>query len=136
MKNNYVFKNKNEWWVALFYFFFLQVSVMSDSIEDSYFIYFCAQSVARCCFGWNIGRKSVTKCVKYDRYIKKWRSSPDQCGSVGWASSHKEKGGWFDSPSGQVPSWGRTRGNWLLLLSHIDVSLPLFLPPFPLSKNK
>ena len=33
-----------------------------------------------------------------------------------------------------VPSWGHARGNWLLYLSHIDVSLPLFLPPSLLSK--
>ena len=34
----------------------------------------------------------------------------------------------------QVPSWGHARGNRLMCLSHIDVSLPLFLPPSP--KNK
>ena len=33
--------------------------------------------------------------------------------------------------AGLVPSWGRARGNQLIHLSHIDVSLPLFLPPFP-----
>ena len=40
--------------------------------------------------------------------------------------------------AGQVPSWGRVRGSQSLYLLHIDVSLPLFLPPFPspLSKNK
>ena len=32
---------------------------------------------------------------------------------------------------GQVPSWGRTRGNSSVFLSHINFSLPLFLPPFP-----
>ena len=30
--------------------------------------------------------------------------------------------------AGQVPSWGRARDNWLMYLSLIDVSLPLFLP--------
>ena len=34
--------------------------------------------------------------------------------------------------AGQVPSWGHVRGNYLMFLSHINVSLPLFLPPFPL----
>ena len=29
--------------------------------------------------------------------------------------------------AGQVPSWGRVRGNLLMYLSHIYVSLPLFL---------
>ena len=33
--------------------------------------------------------------------------------------------------AGQVPSWGCVRGNQLMFLSHTDVSLPLFLPPFP-----
>ena len=37
---------------------------------------------------------------------------------------------------GQLPSWGHMRDNWLMSLSHISVSLPLFLPPFSLSKNK
>ena len=32
---------------------------------------------------------------------------------------------------GQVPSWRRARGNKLMFLSHVDVSLPLFLLPCP-----
>ena len=32
---------------------------------------------------------------------------------------------------GQVASRGRVKGNQSIDLSHIDVSLPLFLPPFP-----
>ena len=32
---------------------------------------------------------------------------------------------------GQIPSWGHVIGNRMMYLSHIDVSLPLFLPPFP-----
>ena len=32
---------------------------------------------------------------------------------------------------GQVPSWGHVGGNQSMYLSHIDVSLPLFLLPFP-----
>ena len=36
--------------------------------------------------------------------------------------------------AGQVPGWGHVRGNQLMFLSHINVSLPLFLPPsLPLS---
>ena len=38
--------------------------------------------------------------------------------------------------AGQVPSWGHARGNQLISLSHNNVSLPLFLHPSPLSKNK
>ena len=30
--------------------------------------------------------------------------------------------------AGQVPSWGHTRGNPSMFLSHIDVSRPLFIP--------
>ena len=33
--------------------------------------------------------------------------------------------------AGQVPSWECVRGNQLMYLSHINVSLPLFLPPSP-----
>ena len=36
---------------------------------------------------------------------------------------------------GQVPSGGHARGNQWMFLSHIHVTLPLFLPLFP-SKNK
>ena len=32
---------------------------------------------------------------------------------------------------GPGPHLGRARGNWPVYLSHISVSLPLFLPPFP-----
>ena len=38
--------------------------------------------------------------------------------------------------SGQAPHWGRVRGNLSMFLSHVDVSLPLFLLPFPFSENK
>ena len=38
---------------------------------------------------------------------------------------------------GQVPGVrGGERGNWSMFLSHIDVSLPLSLPPLPLKINK
>ena len=33
--------------------------------------------------------------------------------------------------AGQVSSWGHARGNGSRYLSHINVSLLLFLPPFP-----
>ena len=32
---------------------------------------------------------------------------------------------------GQVPGWGCAIGNQSMYLSHIYVSLPFFLPPFP-----
>ena len=32
---------------------------------------------------------------------------------------------------GPDPGWGRARGSWLMFLSHADLPLPLFLPPFP-----
>ena len=32
---------------------------------------------------------------------------------------------------GQVPSWEHARGNLSMFLSHIDVSFPPFLLPFP-----
>ena len=70
--------------------------------------------------------------------VKNHCPGPAQCGSAGWASSHREKGCRFDSCPGYMPgfqvwSLGRahTRGNRSMFLSHIDVSLSLFLPPFP-----
>ena len=53
------------------------------------------------------------------------------------ALSHKQKGYRFESWSGHMPGlwvWSpvgvRMRSNWSIFLSHIDVSLPLFHPPF------
>ena len=51
--------------------------------------------------------------------------SPDQCGSVGWASSCKAKGRWLDSQSGHmpglqlvlVPGQAHTTGIQLMFLS-------------------
>ena len=53
-----------------------------------------------------------------------------QCGSVGWVLTHKAKGHWFHSWSrawavGSVLVGAPMKGNL------IDVSLTLFLPPFP-----
>ena len=33
--------------------------------------------------------------------------------------------------AGSVPVWVCAKGNWLMFLSHISISLPLFRPPFP-----
>ena len=63
---------------------------------------------------------------------------PGRCGSVDRVTACESKGRWFDARSGhmpglqQVPNRGRVRGNHTLLF----LSLPRFLPPFPLSKNK
>ena len=71
------------------------------------------------------------------QYIIKKVKRALPCGSVAWASSRKPKGHWFNSRSRhmpglcQVPSWGHVRNSGLMFLSHISVSLPLFLPPFP-----
>ena len=60
------------------------------------------------------------------------KKSPDWCGSVGWALSQEMKGRQLDSR--QVQSLVRVplRGNQLMFLSHITVSLPFF----PLKINK
>ena len=59
-----------------------------------------------------------------------------------WVSSCKAKDRRFDSRSGHMPGlWARfpvgvhVRGKWSMFLSHIDVSLPLFLPRFPSLKK-
>ena len=53
------------------------------------------------CFASSImdAKKAVQrrKFIAVDTYIKKEKRCPDQCGSIGWASSHKEKGHWLDS---------------------------------------
>ena len=74
----------------------------------------------------------------YNLQVSRAGSSPDWCGSVGWVSSCKVKGCWFDSWSGHMPGlWVQTPvgvctgGNWSMFVSHIDLSLLLSLPPFP-----
>ena len=63
-------------------------------------------------------------------------NGPDQCGSVGWVSSFKEKGHRVRFPV-EAHAWvagsigAHARVNRSIFLSHIDVSLPLFLLPFP-----
>ena len=60
----------------------------------------------------------------------------DQCGSVGWASSHELKGHRSDSRSRHMPRLqvrstvgACMRGSQTMFLSCIDISLPFFLPP-------
>ena len=74
---------------------------------------------------------------------KKCLSSPQWYGSVGCVSSQKQRlaGGSIPGQGTclgcwEVLSWELVRGNWLMFLSQIDVSFPLFLPRFSLSKNK
>ena len=65
---------------------------------------------------------AATNTLNY--FNKKVYHCPGWCGSGGWVSSQKQKGQdtcWGCGP-GRSPSW--------VLLSHIDVSLLLFLPPF------
>ena len=63
------------------------------------------------------------------------RSSPDQCGSVGWASSCKVKGHRLDYRSGHMPGLQVQSRSGAYKRQLITVSLPFFLPPFflPLS---
>ena len=63
--------------------------------------------------------------------------SPGWCGSVDWMLACEPKGRQFNSQSGhmpelgaKVPSWGYEKHNQSVCLSHIDISLPLFLTPF------
>ena len=60
---------------------------------------------------------------------------PGWCGSVDWALACEPKGRWFNPQSGHMPGLQpRSPVNRLrqpmMFLSHINVSLPLFLPPF------
>ena len=77
-------------------------------------------------------------------FKKSFVASPAWHGSVGWALSHKEKGCQFESQSEHMPGlhvWSLVgmcmTSNWLMCLSHIDLSLHFFLSsPISLSKKK
>ena len=83
--------------------------------------------------------------IVYWSYYKNKAKSPDQCGSVGWASSHKTKHRQFDSWSGHMPGfgfgpqccgegvWQPTDPCFSLTLMFFSLSFSL---PSPLSKNK
>ena len=65
------------------------------------------------------------------------KGSPGWCDSVGGVLPRKPKGSQFNSRSGHMPGlrvWSPVRvcarDNPQMFLSHMDVSLPLFLPPF------
>ena len=68
--------------------------------------------------------------IKTNQLRLKRQTSPDWCGSVGWESSCKSNGRWFDSVrahawvGGQDPSGEHVRGNRSMSLSP---SLPLSL---------
>ena len=59
--------------------------------------------------------------------------SSDQCGLVGWASSHKAKGCWFDFPSGYVQVVGLVPGWGMYEKQLIDVFLTLMFPSLSFS---
>ena len=74
---------------------------------------------------------------KKNNPIKKWAKGPGWCSSVDWVWAVKQRvAGSIPSQGtclgcGPGPQWGPSDRQ-----PHIDVSLPLFVPPFPLSKNK
>ena len=69
----------------------------------------------------------------------KYTNSPGWCGSVDWVLTCEQKGHRFDSQSGHKTGLQTrapagcvlTTDNRPMNLSHIDLSPPLFLPPFP-----
>ena len=77
--------------------------------------------------------------MRKENLFKISSARPVWCSSVGWASSHKPKGHWFNSQSGHMPrfqarspAWGvREATDWCI--SHWCFSPSL--PP-PLSKSK
>ena len=72
----------------------------------------------------------------WPRWLKN-RLQPWLVCSVGWAPAYKPKGHWFNSLqghawlTGQVPGRGPARGSKSMFLSHINISFPLFVSPFP-----
>ena len=61
-----------------------------------------------------------------------YRASPGWCVSVDWVLACKPKGRWFNSQAGHMPGlWARSpMGGAHERQPHIDVCLPLILPPF------
>ena len=85
---------------------------------------------------WACGTFQILK--KFLNIKKDSITSPEPYGSVSVVSSRRMKGRQFDSQSGHMPGLHvqsldgiHTKGIQLIFLSHIDISVPLFLPPFP-----
>ena len=85
-----------------------------------------------------------TKMANCGRFPVQWQAKanekcPDQWGSVGWASSSKAKGRWFNSQSGRMPGLQASPGWWKCERQLVSVSLthrcfsPSFYPSIPLS---
>ena len=82
---------------------------------------------------------NVRSCYQDHSWFRR-ENSPDQCGSVGWVSSCKAKGCWFDSWPGHVPALKvrvgsgsgsvREATSQSVFLSHLSLSLS---PPLPFS---
>ena len=78
----------------------------------------------------------ITRCSRWyfpcftDDNVEDYRYWPGWCGSVDWVSACEPKGLWFNAQSGhrpgvgQVPSWGRIRGNHTLVFLSLSFSLP------------
>ena len=81
-------------------------------------------TIAKCC--------KQPKCPSINKWIKKLCYSPGWCSSVDWAQAANQR------VTGSIPSQGTCLGcgpgpQWgpRERQPHIDVSLPLFFPPFP-----
>ena len=72
-------------------------------------------------------------CIKHEEWLH-----PGWCGSVDWVPACEPKGCQLDSHSGHLPGlWARSPGGGLRETTNYNVSLPLYLPPFPsLKMNK
>ena len=80
----------------------------------------------------------ISEGEEIDKMLRlKFLWSPDWCGSLGCVSSRKAKFvGLIPSQGtglgcGFGPQWGAYERQLINVLSQIDVSLPLSLPPFP-----
>ena len=80
---------------------------------------------------WRAHSSRLTHCSGgHTRALRRKTQTPGWCGSVDWAPACELKGLWFDSQSGHVPGLRvRSPVGVSERQPHIDVSLPLFLPP-------
>lgn len=107
MKNNDIFQNKQKWSQDWYYFTGLQTSLVVWQYKTDSHIYFYIQSVAMCCFGWNIWRKSDLKQIIELEKGEPHRKRSTLEGSQGISGVHAFRVAVLQ-PSGQrLSSWYR-----------------------------
>ena len=133
---------KLQWWATLssklnlYYRFLLVILQMFSerySVEQTQVIYFKWIIVWLCSYFKNNHQVQLRNQPLHSKVNVIILIIPNWCGSVDWVPACEPKGCWFDSQSGHMPglrarfpSMGECKRQ-----PHIDISVPLFLLPFP-----